>query len=176
MFVVDYGGRAPDPAQPHDGAVQAWDLSARVHHDYSADGDVERPFTPEELDRFADQLADIDAAQILAQIAAEITTLTGLMGKAGTRATQADNLRITVEGRRTTVQGWTPTAASATDLATLRARTVADLGVIRDEIGTVYGALGTTLAGLSETYSGLREAYAELIGLAKLAAREVASR
>ena len=54
----------------------------------------------------------------------------------------------------------------------------ADLGsrTIRDEIVNVYGALDTTLAGLSETYSGLHEAYAELIGLAKLAAREVASR
>ena len=81
-----------------------------------------------------------------------------------------------IRDSRTTVQGWTPPAASATHPLSLRTKTVAYLGTFRDEIVNVYDALDTTLAGLSETYSSLHEAYAELIGLAKLAAREVASR
>lgn len=187
MLIVDYGGRAPQPDAPYGGAVQAWDLATQTHHDYTTGQDVQRPFNADELVRFAAQLAAARDAGILAQIAAGIEDLQGALTvaqaditDATTRAGQATAFATATRTQKTAVTAWSPTAAGATDLATLRARTVADLTTVRaafadvlDRIATIGDALGELYVARSLHSQGIALAFRDLIGLAQLAAREI---
>lgn len=149
MIVVDYGGRAPDPDAPHDGAVQAWDLDAEVHHDYADGGDVTRPLDDEERVRFAAQLAELAEVKIRAAIAAGIAGI-----EAATRAGQAETLAAAASARATTVTAWTPqTATTATTIAALQSRTLADLQAVRAEVAALHDRDRIILAALGELYA-----------------------
>lgn len=186
-MIYDYGGRAPQDGAPFGGAVQAWDPATLTHHDYTTGTDVTRPFTAEETVRFAAQIKAAEDAGLLAALAAGIADLESALAVAGAdiaaaeaRAGQAATLRDAETARAATVTAWQPTAAGATDLATLRSRTVTDLGTVRGDLAAVHEQLATILGAVHELYAarallarGVSLAFRDLIGLARLAAREI---
>lgn len=185
MMIVDYGGRAPDPDAPHEGAVQAWDLDAEVHHDYTGGGDVTRPLDGEERVRFAVQLAEIAEVKIRAAIAAGIADIEAARqvaaldaDEATTRAGQAAALATIAGTRAATVTAWTPqTATTVTTIAALQSRALADLQAIRAEVAALHDRDRIIASALQELYTarallarGVDLAYKSLVGLARIVA------
>lgn len=72
MIVYQVGGY--DPAKPFNNASKFWDIRASTFHDYATGADVTRPFTPEEVARFAEQALKDAAAANEQTTRAEIQT------------------------------------------------------------------------------------------------------
>lgn len=151
-------------------------LDAGGRHDTRSGTDVITPLTDSEADALT--LAQIAAG--IEDLQSALTVAQNDITDATTRAGQATAFAGAARTQKTAVAAWSPTAAGATDLATLRARTVADLTTVRAAVADVLDRIATLSDAVQELYAaralhsqGIALAFNDLIGLAQLAAREI---
>lgn len=161
MVVVVPGDPVPLVWLDHDG-----------RHDIRSGVDIVTPLRADE----STQLIRADIAAGIADLQAALTVASADIAAATTRQGQAVAFAAAARTQRDTVTAWSPTTSGATDLATLKARTVADLTTVRgavadvlDRVATAGDAVGELYAARALLATGLSQAYRDLIYLSRLA-------